>query len=131
MPALVRVLQPLDIDLVHLQHGLHYPLGFFAILVLQHLAENTRYDLPREAIFVLQPAASLPRAAAGGQLVPKLVNFLLRLATHKQRDGWSEGELWAAVQRVERLPFQLEGGRHDRALRPRTSVAVAADANHF
>src|SRR2546422_722958 len=36
----VCLLQPLDIDLFHLQHGLHDPVCFLGILVAEHLAEH-------------------------------------------------------------------------------------------
>jgi len=45
-PLAVRLLQPLDINLVHLEHGFGDTSRFRGVLVLQHLAEHGRDDLP-------------------------------------------------------------------------------------
>src|SRR3989442_12038319 len=67
--ALVRALEPSDVDLLHLQHRLHDSLGLHRILVTQELPEDRRNDLPGETVPVLQPAA-LALLAARGELVP-------------------------------------------------------------
>jgi hypothetical protein len=63
-----------------------------------------------------------------GELLPELVHLLLGLAVDEQRDSLRERERGAAVQRHELLAGQLEGRRHQGALRPRTGRAVAARA---
>src|SRR5439155_12967057 len=79
---------------------------------------------------VLKPAA-LIFSAAGGQLLPQLVYFLLCLAVHEERYRRREFELWAAVQGVEVLTLELERARHDRPLRPRPGVSISRDAHHL
>ena len=53
--------------------------------------------------------------AAGGELLPVVVHFFLRLAIDLKRDGLVELEDRAAVERGECLPVQLEGHGHDRS----------------
>ena len=52
-----RVLQRLDVDLLHLQHRLHGALGAPRVGVAQQLAEPLGDDLPAQAEPVLEPAA--------------------------------------------------------------------------
>src|SRR3984893_15085201 len=56
---------------------------FPGILVLHHLAEGRRHDLPGLAELVLQPAA-LPLFAPLGEPFPETVLLGLRAATHGQ-----------------------------------------------
>src|SRR5258707_5209715 len=81
-----RLLEFFDIDLGHLQHGLHGAFRSLRILVAQQLAENGGDDLPGEAELVLQPAAAI-RAATGGEFLPKFVHFLLGFAIYEELDA--------------------------------------------
>src|SRR2546422_5130244 len=44
----VRLLQALDVDLFHLQHGLHGPVRLLGIFVSQHPPQRGGNDLPRD-----------------------------------------------------------------------------------
>ena len=80
---LVGLFQFLDVDLVHLKHGLHDALGFLRVFVAQHFTKSGGDDLPGEAVFVFEPAAS-GFLAAGGKLLPQLIDFFLRVAVHEK-----------------------------------------------
>ncbi len=88
-------MQFLDVDLVHLHHGLHHARRLAGIRAAQQLAQYAGNDLPGQAVFVLQPAAAA-FLAAGGKLVPQFVDFLLALAIDKQRDGGREAVMRTA-----------------------------------
>src|SRR3712207_457893 len=79
-------LEPGDLDLLHLQHRLHDPFALFAIGLSEQLRQTLRHDLPREAIFVLEPAALDRLAAVRSQGGPEPVDLRLILATHRHRD---------------------------------------------
>src|SRR5881394_419656 len=130
LTAVVGLLQAVDVELLHLHHGLHDPVRLFRILVSQELAEHGGNDLPRDAELVLEPAA-LVFGSTGGQLLPQLVHFLLRLAVHEQGYRRRELELRAAVQGVEVLPLELEGAAHHRPLRPGSCVSVPRHPHDF
>ena len=57
--------------------------------VAEQLAQGGRDDLPRQAVAVLQPAARALLAALG-ERDPQLVDLLLRLAVHEERDRLGE-----------------------------------------
>ncbi len=84
---LIRLLQDLDVQLGHLEHGRHHAFRFRGILVLQHRAQDSGNDLPGHSESVLEPAALLCFATLG-ELGPQLIDFLLRLAVNEERDGW-------------------------------------------
>jgi len=66
----------------------HHALGLRRVRIAQHVNPIGRYDLPGEAVFVLEPAANLRlRIAACAQLFPEIVDLRLVLAAHFQRDG--------------------------------------------
>ena len=69
-------LQPGDVELHHLQHRLHDPLRLGGIGIAQQLRQYARHDLPRDAVAVPEPAASLDRTA-GRQRVPQPVDLRL------------------------------------------------------
>src|SRR5262249_15370610 len=119
-------LQGCNVELVHLQHGIHDSLCFLNILVLQKLAQNRGYDLPRHPELVFEPAA-LVFLPARGELLPQLVDLLLRLAVYEERDRRRKLEHGAAIERHEFLAFELEAPGHDRAFRSRSSFSVTAD----
>jgi hypothetical protein len=59
------------------------PVRLPGILVLHHLTEGRRHDLPGQAELVLQPAA-LPLFAPLGEPFPETVLLGLRAASHGQ-----------------------------------------------
>src|SRR5438552_10163442 len=132
-PSLVGVLQSFDADLPHLEHRRHDAFRFFGVLVLQHLAQDGRNDLPRHTEPVLEPPA-LYFLAARRELRPEVVYVFLRLAVHDERYRLGEFEDRPAVQRRELLPIELECHRHDRALRSSGGlcrrVVIAGDARY-
>ena len=54
----MRLLDAIDVDFLHLHHRLHDVLRLRRILVVDVIEENSGSDLPRDAKFVRQPAAS-------------------------------------------------------------------------
>src|SRR5258708_8616984 len=125
-----RLLEFIDIDLGHLQHGLHGAFRSLRILVAQQLAENGGDDLPGEVELVLQPAAAVG-AATGGEFVPKFVHFLLGFAIYEERDGGRELELRAAVEGEEFLAFDLERHGHRGIFGSGPGVAVTGNLAHL
>src|SRR5207245_1816257 len=99
-----------DVDLFHLQHRRHDPLRLLGVFVLQHLAQDRGNHLPRQAEFVLEPPA-LDFLAAGGELLPEMVHFLLALAVDDEGYRLAELEHTPAVQRDEILARALESHR--------------------
>src|SRR5438105_11439633 len=81
-----RPLELREVDLLHLQHRLHGPLGPFLVGAVQHLLHPLRGDLPRQAVPVLQPAAHALLAAVLSERVPEVVDLLLVLARDDERD---------------------------------------------
>jgi hypothetical protein len=64
------------------------------------LEQGGRNDLPRDAVFVLQPAALLrPFIAAFAQFVPIVIELGLRLAPHYKGNRLGERETRPAVER--------------------------------
>ena len=80
-----------------------------------HSSSLARHDLPGETILIGQPAALHFLAAAGGELLPEMIDLLLRLAFDDERDRRGKLEFRSAVQGHELLARQLEGHGHDRA----------------
>src|SRR5262245_54447090 len=106
--AVIRPLELHDVELLHLHHRLE---GFLRLLWVsaQHLGHPLRYDLPRRAKFVLEPATLLRVfVAAFRQLVPVVVELFLRIAEHLERDRFIEFEDRTAVEAGERLSVELE-----------------------
>src|SRR5438034_1059469 len=54
--AVICFLQFFDVEFHHFEHRLHDALRFRGVLVAQQLAQNGGYDLPKESIFVFEPA---------------------------------------------------------------------------
>src|SRR5206468_91323 len=80
---------------------------------------------------VLEPAALALFSPAGCELVPVLIDLLLRLTVHHEREGLAELEQRAAVQRRELLALELEVHDHHGAFGPRSRVAVAAHGENL
>src|SRR5713101_7108144 len=89
-----------------------------------HVLQAGIIDLPGQPIAVLQPAA-VALLAAGDERVPQPVDVLLDLAVDVERDRLVELEMGPAVDGDEILALELEGNRHDRALRPRAAIVIA------
>ena len=66
-----------DVELLHLHHGLH------RLWMFDEFGQARGNDLPSEAELVFEPAA-LNLAAAGSELRPVIVDFLLRVAAHNE-----------------------------------------------
>ena len=56
---------------------------FPGVFVLEQFSEDCGSDLPRKALFVFEPAASVFFPACG-KLFPQFVNFLLRFAVYEK-----------------------------------------------
>src|SRR5437763_6409165 len=123
----VGALQLCDVELLHLHHRFADALGFRAVRVLKQLAEHGRDDLPRHAVFVLQPSA-LHLLSAGGKLLPQLVDLLLGLAIDDERYRFVELELRSAVEREELLPVELEGDGHHGSRRTGCPLRITGNA---
>src|SRR5580704_6041427 len=72
----VCLLQTLYVNFVHCQHGGADAGRSLRIFVLHELAKDRGDDLPGQAVFVLEPAATALFAAVG-KLVPEFVDFFL------------------------------------------------------
>src|SRR5580704_14989039 len=103
----VRRPQSGDVELHHLQHRLHDPLGLGGVGVAEQFQQHLRHDLPRDAVAVLEPAAAIDQAA-GRQRVPQPVDLGLIGAVDLERDRVGVFEPPAAVQRQEALPGESE-----------------------
>src|SRR6185436_3782956 len=82
-----------------------------AVATTEQATKRFGDDLPRQAVFVLEPAATTG-CAVRGELVPVVIDLLLRLAPHEERDGLVEHERRAGIQGHELLPLQLELDGH-------------------
>src|SRR5947207_1379319 len=102
-------LQARDVDLRHLHQGLHHALRLLGIGILQEPRQNGRDDLPRQAELVLEPSA-LRRSATGGELVPVVVDLLLRFAMDDEGHSFRERKLRTAIERGEIQSFELKVG---------------------
>src|SRR5262249_4027918 len=65
------------------------------------------------------------------QLVPVVVDFLLRVAIDYERDRLGEFELRPAVESGVGLALDLEGRRHDGAFGQRHAVSIAGNRAHL
>src|SRR4051812_2499384 len=99
-----------DVDLLHLEHRLHRPIRLRSVLIAEQLAKGVRDDLPGQAELVGEPPALALLSAAGEELLPVVIDFLLVLALHEKGDGRGELEDRAGVQDHELLSHELEGG---------------------
>src|SRR5471032_3303330 len=110
----VGALELLDVELFHAHHRLHGALSGGLVVAGDHLHDDGRHHLPRQAVAVLQPAALLRRrVAALGQTIPVMVDLVLRLAIDLERDGRRELEFRPGVERRERLPVERKrNGQH-------------------
>ena len=105
------LLKRADVELLHFEHCLHHALRFFRVGIAQQLPQLRRHDLPRQAEFVLEPAA-LNFPAVCGEFFPVRIHFLLRLTAHDERDCLGELVDRSAVEGGELHAVELEGDRH-------------------
>jgi hypothetical protein len=105
--ALVGALQLIYIELFHFKHRVYDTLPTLGVFILHHPSKGDRDDLPGDAISILEPAALLLPAILG-QLIPELIDLLLRFAVDIERDGRCELVHRAAVERHEILALELE-----------------------
>src|SRR5688500_13292927 len=98
--------QGFEVEFLHGKDRGHDPLAFRGVLLLHPPAQLGRHHLPGETVLVGEPAAdAFP--SAGGELGPILVDFLLALAVHHERDRFTERELGTSVESQELLPGRL------------------------
>src|SRR3569832_1213269 len=117
-PLFIGLPQGGNVDLLLLFFCPPDALRFRGVLIAQHLAQDRRRDLPRQPVFVFQPAALLRLlVAVFRESVPVIVELFLRLAMHLERDGLVELEYRTAVQRDELLTNQNENNEQDLARR--------------
>src|SRR5215203_4269084 len=105
----VRVLQHLEVEALHLHHGCLGPTGLLGGRVTEEAHEQGRDDLPREAEGVHEPAALALLTAAVDQRVGDLVDLLLRLDADEQRERVGELVHGPAVHQRQRLSLQADG----------------------
>jgi hypothetical protein len=87
--------------------------GFFLVGSGQHLKHGGRDNLPRDAVFVLQPSASLcPLIAALAQFIPVMIDLALRFAFHDKGNRLGELQMRSAVERGELLAFEAKTHGH-------------------
>jgi tetratricopeptide (TPR) repeat protein len=85
------------------------------VRIAHQLLHHRRHHLPRRTELVLQPTALLGGfVPTGRQLVPEVIELLLRLAVHLKRDRLVEFELRPAIERCKRLTIELEFHGHHR-----------------
>src|SRR5437762_2630747 len=63
------LLERANIELLHRQHRLHDPRGFFGVRIAEQLGQHGRNDLPGQSELVLEPAA-FHLAAPRGEFAP-------------------------------------------------------------
>jgi len=107
------LLQNFNIHFFHLHKSFGHPAGPHRIA--HQLRQNGRYDLPRDAVTVLEPSAgSLFPAFA--QPKPLTIDLFLRVAENLKRDRFAELEDLSAVQGSEGLSVQTKLHGHHRNL---------------
>jgi len=96
-----------DVDALHLHHRVEGPLGASGIGVAEQPCQLARYDLPRQAIAILHPAA-LFGLWHRRQGVAQAVDLGLCLDRNLERDSLVELEERTAVEAHEGLPHKCE-----------------------
>jgi hypothetical protein len=69
-----------NVQLDHFQHGVSNTPSLVAIGITHQVCENSRHDLPGQAVLVLEPATLFRLAAAFEHGVPVAVDFGLIVA---------------------------------------------------
>src|SRR5205085_8811346 len=95
--------------------------------MFHHLANRRWPDLPGKAKFVFQPAA-LFGFGISRKLLPVVIDFCLRFAGHKKRDGFIESKMMVmcAIHSAKLRALQCESHVLDRSFFVRLfSLAVA------
>jgi hypothetical protein len=70
LPAFIRPRECINVDLLHVKHGLHGSSGLCRIGVTEHLGQPAGHHLPGDAEFVLEPAALLGRGLPARRASP-------------------------------------------------------------
>lgn len=86
-----------DVDFFHLHHRFEGALGCRAIRIGDGIGEGTWRDLPRQAPFVLAPAACAFLAAVFDNRVPQAIGFGLVVGRKLEREGLVVPALRAAA----------------------------------
>src|SRR5262249_39607127 len=102
------LLQLRDHQLPHAHHAAHHALRRLGVWFRWQLWQHPWHDLPGHAVAILEPSARALLATLG-QRVPEVVDLLLVVAHHLERDGLAERVVRAAVQPEERPAVELEG----------------------
>ena len=76
----------------------------------------------------LEPAALAFFSAATGELLPQVVDLVLRLSRDDERDRLREGELGTAVECLEHQTIKDKAHRHGAASGTRRTLAISRDA---
>lgn len=107
----IGLLQHLNVKFFHFEKRLGHSRQSLSVFILEHLVHCRGNNLPRDAIFIFQPAALL-RLWICGKLSPVVINFLLRLAVHHERNGFIESKVVfkRAVHGSKFQPLKHESG---------------------
>src|SRR5437868_3047203 len=116
-----------NVDLAHRHHRLERARGRGLVRIVVGLEQRTRRDLPREAPFVLAPAAGAFLAAILRDRVPVAVGLLLVLGHDHEADGLVRFEVGPAVQADELAP---ENGEIDGQFVTLVAVRIIAWRSH-
>src|SRR5260370_4282087 len=106
----IRLLQFVDVELLHLEHGLQRRRRVARPGVGQQPAEHVGHDLPADAEAVLQPSALALFPAACDEPSPVAVDLLLRVAVDHEREAFREFERLPAVEGGELPAVEHELG---------------------
>jgi amino acid efflux transporter len=118
-------LQRRNVELLHLEHGLHRSPGLLLVGIAQQPRQRARHDLPGQPEAVLQPAAPAGFASVGRQAIPVVVHLILRLDVDVQGYRVRERMRRTAVDGHKPLAGELEGPADDGATRQRRPLAGA------
>src|SRR5262249_24521670 len=79
MLSFISALDCGDVEFFHFQESVNDALGLHGIRICHHLRYDRRHDLPRQAIFILQPATGALLAVLR-KPAPEIIDIGLRLA---------------------------------------------------
>src|SRR5690606_36433871 len=118
------------VDLLHVHHRVEGALGFSAA-GRHDFGQDARCDLPRDAPFVLAPAARALLAAVADNGVPVAVGFLLIVGGDLEREGFVVLEGRAAVEAEAGYAGHGEvDGQYVAFLAGRIVAGCTVDGNH-
>src|SRR6266566_3980265 len=105
--APVRPLEGGEVELAHLQQGLHDFCRVSGFRVAHHLPQYRGDNLPRHAEAILEPATRSVLSAFR-QPCPQCIDLVLGLAGRDEREGLRERERRSAIEGRVFLSVQLE-----------------------